>query len=120
LCFSLTGLDDFFNIHNTIHILMPSNNQTSDTLGTTATLVNPRILGGLWPGAAAGLNASDENNRTLDQWYGSTSPMTNAVTGVDSLTCRTFNTFQQKFGGPQVSASEQGASRHRASHLTAA
>ena len=103
----------FFNIHNTIHILVSGVNTTQGdgeidvgTAKTSATLINPRIADCHYrPSSIAPyVNDSKESNETLDQWYGDTSPMSNAVEGADTLLCRTFNTFQQRFGGAQIIA----------------
>ena len=106
-------LDDFFNIHNTIHILVPGVNTTKGdeeidggAAKKSVTLINPRIADCHYrPSSIAPyVNDSKESNETLDQWYGDTSPMSNAVEGADTLLCRTFNTFQQRFGGAQIIA----------------
>ena len=82
-------LDDFFNIHNSIHVLLPPAPTaltsyaspsspsspssppppppSSNTI--SATLVNPRI--------SVVVSDSAENVSTLDQTYGTTSPMSN-------------------------------------------
>ena len=79
-------LDDFFNIHNSIHVLLPPvptaltsyasplspsspppPPPSSNTI--SATLVNPRI--------SVVVSGSAENVSTLDQTYGTTSPMSN-------------------------------------------
>ena len=89
------------NIHNTIHILVPSQASTEEAGvegGASATLINPRI------GSDAGGAPDDgnENNQTLDQGYGFTSPMSNIEPKVDTLLCRTFNTYEQRLGGSVV------------------
>ena len=87
------------NIHNTIHILVPSQaNIRAVEGGASATLINPRI------GSDAGGAPDDgnENNQTLDQGYGFTSPMSNIEPKVDTLLCRTFNTYEQRLGGSVV------------------
>ena len=112
-------LDDFFNIHNTIHIMMPTpkaaaNRAASAGGGATtagrdgggtfaATLINARITDchSRPASIAPYVNASLNGNKTLDQWYGDTSPMSNIVAGTDTISCRTFNTFEQRFGSAE-------------------
>ena len=107
-------LDDFFNIHNTIHIALPSPAAASSTptgndgapgdgggggeaKNDRMTLVNPRIgVGSHTP------TDGNETARTLDEWYGDTSPMTNVRAGEDTILCRTFNTFIERLGGSVV------------------
>ena len=98
-------MDDFFNIHNTIHVLLPSVPGIGGTGSGThqsvkAVLVNGRLISNdCRPGASNPMppvNDSSESSKTLDQWYGDTSPMSNTVAGADTLNCRTFNTFQQR------------------------
>ena len=60
-------LDDFFNIHNTIHLLYPSP-KPSPTL-SAATLINPRISN-CAPHSGFALNDTNEKTNTLDLWYG--------------------------------------------------
>ena len=91
------------HIHNTIHILVPSQagTQAAGTGGgASATLINPRI--GCRHHACRLPDDGNENNETLDQGYGFTSPMTNIEPKVDTLLCRTFNTYQQRLGGSVV------------------
>ena len=98
-------LDDFFNIHNTIHILLPPGPRRGrgSLSSTTATLINARITDcHSRPAAIAPYDPSNETTASLDQWYGDTSPMTNAVPGSDTLHCQTFNTFKQALGGERV------------------
>lgn len=88
-------LDDFFNIHNTVHVLYPP-----EVVGDTshAMLVNPRI------GAPHlfRLNSTIESNRTLDETYGYTSPMSNIRVGKDTLRCYAFNSYGRRLGDPLV------------------
>ena len=74
-------------------MLLPGNGSATDEEGpsskasgpTRAVLVNPRIgVGSNTP------NDAGESSSTLDKWYGDTSPMTNVITGKDTLLCRTF------------------------------
>lgn len=88
-------LDDFFNIHSTIHFLVSaplasSAAETSGGVNAQVTLVNPRIgVGSNTP------SDSGENPHTLDEWYGDTSPITNIKAGKDTILCRTFNTYDE-------------------------
>ena len=85
--------------HNTIHFLYPPA-KPSPALNT-ATLINPRITNEyLCQGHA--LNDTNENEQTLDRWYGATSPMMNLDVGKDTINCYAVNSNAQRFGGPLV------------------
>jgi hypothetical protein len=85
--------------HNTIHFLYPPA-KPSPALNA-ATLINPRITNEyLCQGHA--LNDTNENDQTLDRWYGSTSPMMNLDVGKDTINCYAVNSNAQRFGGPLV------------------
>jgi hypothetical protein len=98
-------LDDFFNIHNTIHLLFPppgnaSANSTRAMAASAAVLVNPRIWCGGMRGFAFNDTQERQNPLDLDLWYGDTSPMSNIKPGVDKINCYSVNVNAERFGGP--------------------
>lgn len=103
--FAVMATADFFNFHNTIHILLPHNDSAATD---RATILNGRItaIPCNAPMSTKYVNDSTENASTLDQWYGDTSPMRNTQPG-ETINCRTFNQYTQRFGGPIALAAKR-------------